>query len=291
MNRAWNEMRRAAKRGPLFLSCALSILAALLAAPLRAQQSTTISDAIVGATGNLTITAAQTFTTADGYVVAAGTKWVVALSASGQFTVTLYPTVGASPYNAFYYADYKTSAAQTREEWALPRSAAAVNLAAVRVLWPKAPSVLVPANQLQPPPGCLPIPSGSNIVLRATSPFVGWTCGPDNLGAVSMDLENPTAADAGKFQWKPKNALVLTRVSCDTDQGTVSVNFDLRTEAAPNTPGQQLLAASLSCNPSGAATTQFSASSVGGLAPVALLVTGTSGAPTIVRVYAEYQLN
>ena len=267
-------------------------LALLAAVGVRAQTTTSVSDSLLGATGTLTVTAGETFTTADGYTILVGTKYSTAIGTNGQFSISLPLTQGAAPFNAFYYADYSTTTTRVREQWAVPSSATPVKLTAVRVLWPQAPNVYVPANQLVPPPTCAgPLPNGTTLVLRYTFPFIGWTCGPDNLGAVSLDLENPTPADAGKFQWKPHSALTLTRVSCDTDQGTVSVNFDLRTEAAPNTPGTQVLSTPLICGPTGAASQTFSAASVAGLTPVALLVTGTNGAPTIVRIYAEYQLN
>lgn len=112
------------------------------------------------------------------------------------------------------------------------------------------------------------------------------------VAVAGLSLENPVITDSGKFQWKPNASVLLTRLSCNTDQGTVSVNFDLRTEASPNSTGLAVLSSPIVCSSTvTSATTTFSVSAVTSLSPVALNITTTSGTPTIVRVYLQYQLN
>lgn len=270
----------------------LFFMLAIASGSFAQQLFTTINDAITGASGNLTVTVAQTFTTTDGYVIGAGTKYIVTISSNGQFTITIPPTIGAAPFNAFYYADYVTSSTRVREQWALPVSAVPVNLAAVRVLWPQAPNNRIPATQIVPPPECTPIgASTSNLVLRYTTSPVGWICAPDNVGSVTMNLENPTPVDAGKFQWQPKNGLKLTSISCSVDSGTVSINLEVRSAAAPNSSGQQVLSTPLTCPSTTSSSTSFQTASVPGFSPVALIITASSGSPGVVRVYANYIVN
>lgn len=261
-----------------------------------AQNKTIVSDFLSTAggsavTGTLTVTNNSTMITADGFTVPQG-QVVTAQITSGQFSISLVPNVGAAPYGSVYYADYVTKTSRYREIWNVPNSATAVNLLAVRVVWPQAPNVLIPASQVVPPPTCTPIAAGNNnLVLRYTTNPAGWICAPDNIGAVTMDLENPTPVDAGKFNWEPKNGLNLTRISCSVDSGSVSVNLDIRTEAAPNSPGTQVLSVPLVCTPTTGATTAITFPAVPPQSPVALLITSTVGSPGIVRVHAEYILN
>jgi hypothetical protein len=289
------------KHGALYHSIVRAGLLALLLLFLQsvalAQVTTTVSDALVqpggqAATGSLTVTAAMTFTTADGFTVTSGQVVSATLAAGGNFTIALLPTIGAAPYNAFYYADYRTPSARVREQWAVPQSGVAIKLSSVRVLWPQAPNVLLPASQVVPPPTCTPsAASNTNLVLRYTTNPVGWVCAPDNTGAVTMNLENPTPVDAGKFQWTPKNGLTLTQVSCSVDIGTASVNLEVRSASSPNSSGQQVLASALACAPGGASSTSFQLAAVPGASPVALMVTTTSGNPGVVRVSVSYLLN
>lgn len=273
----------------------LSILAIWLLFPwlVFAQAQTSVSDALQQATGLLTVTAAETFTTADGFTVLQGQQFTATIGQGGTFTVALYPTVGAAPYNAFYYADYVTTTSRVREQWTVPSSPTTpVTLAQVRVLWPQAPNVIIPSEQFLPPPTCTPSTAqNTNLVLRYTTPFIGWICAPDNVGTVSMDLENPTPSDSGVFQWEPKNGLKLTRIYCNVDQGTAAINLDVRTEANPNNPGSAVLQAPLVCTPNGTSTNVFVVTAVASETPVALLITNVTGAPTILRIHSEYLLN
>src|SRR5258706_9204510 len=168
----------------------------------------------------------------------------------------------------------------------IQQSATPVNLLAVRALNPPAPALVIPFPQNIPPANCLALTRGVPVWTGTQ-----WDCGNANQGAVTIDLENPTGADSGKFQWKPKNALIINRVSCSVDQGTASINLDVRQDSTPNVSGTQMLATPLPCSTSTGATTSIANSNVSGLSPVALLVASTSGGVSVVRVHVEYQLN
>jgi hypothetical protein len=107
-------------------------------------------------------------------------------------------------------------------------------------------------------------------------------------GAVTLSLETPAPTDSGTFQWEPKNPLVLKRIACSTDVGSASVNLEVRTESAPNSTGTAVLSVPLTCVPTTATTTTFATASIPAQSPVALLITGVSGNPGIVRVNAQY---
>lgn len=270
----------------------LLVLMYLVLSPVGFSQAlTTITDRLsqpngAPVTGTLTISAAVTFITADGQTtVTVGSQTVVVLDSTGMFSISLAPNVGGAPNGSFYYVDYKSPTKIFRENWNVPVSSIPVRLRDVRVIWPQGlPNVLIPASQFAPPPSC-----GSAQVLRRVTN--GWICGADNLGAFSIDIQNPTAADSGVFQWKAKNGFMLTRISCDVDGGTVSVNLEIRTEAAPNAPGTLVLSVPLVCTPVTASTTSFVVPHVPSSSPVALAISTTTGSPGVVRVHPEYQLD
>jgi len=285
---------------PVLIFLVLFFIMLGMAAVSQAQIMTTVADTLVGPNGtpiigSLVVTNAVTMTTNDGFVIPAGQSVKVTLSSRGAFTVNLAPNTGSSPYNAFYYADYTTAAARIREEWVVPYNAAGpVKLTDVRALWPTAPNIKIPAAQFIPPPTCTPVAAAlTNLVLRYTTNPIGWICAPDNMGAVDLNLENPTPADAGKFQWEPKNALTITRIFCATDPGnSVTINLDVRTESSSNNPAaSQILTVPLQCTENGVSTTSFASDSVPAQSPVALLPLAISGTPGIVRVHVEYILN
>lgn len=104
-------------------------------------------------------------------------------------------------------------------------------------------------------------------------------------------LESPKTADSGLVQWKWPTAVAPQRVSCSvlgTAGESVTIQLELRTEAAPDDSGANVLTASLVCpQASSAVSTAFAVSSFPRNAPVALKVVAVSGAPKALRVYAE----
>ena len=53
----------------------------------------------------------------------------------------------------------------------------------------------------------------------------------------SFDLPSPSVGDSALYEHKLQRSGVIVRVSCSTDQGTASINLDLRQESSPNSSG------------------------------------------------------
>lgn len=264
-------------------------MAVLLAGTAAAQQKTTVADILLGPDGTpiigtLTIRAHQTFTASDGTVVNTGLVAVTTFSSSGSFSVQLVPNILSAPQGSYYDVYYTTERARLAEMWVVPISGSAVKLAAVRVQWPKAPNIGIPASQFLPPPGCAPPQT-----LRWTT--TGWLCGNDQLGTVSLTLLGPSPVDSGLPQWSPKNALQVKEISCTARDGTVSINFEIRTRSAPYTAGPAVLATPLVCDSPAAVTTTILNSAIPGDAIVALTISTTTGSPAAVAVHLKYELN
>jgi hypothetical protein len=163
----------------------LSLFAALtLPARIFAQQKTTVSDALVlptggGFIGTVTITPAQTFVSADGYTITP-VAVSVTTGASGQFTISLVPNIGASPSGTYYNVFYQSATAIYREVWVIPSSTTNVTLQQVRVIWPEAPAEMIPITQLTPPVNCVSLGGVPQYTAQ------GWTCTtPSGTAAVS----------------------------------------------------------------------------------------------------------
>jgi len=139
-------------------------------------------------------------------------------------------------------------------------------------------------------PNCLAL--GGSYFPQSINTDGTWNCvlGGGKVDAiVSFNVLNPDPTISGVYEHKWSKAVTVNRVSCSTNVGaTVSVDFDIRTEAAPNATGTSVIGgAGLICNGTTPVTTVFNASTIGANLPVALLVTSTSGVPTIVRVHIE----
>jgi hypothetical protein len=159
------------------------------AASLLAQTKTNVSDALTGIpSGTITVTAAETFTTSDGFTIPQGQQTVVAIGVNGQFSILLPPNIGAAPSGSFYNADYITPSSRFREVWVVPVSGSPVALSGVRVLWPRAPAVMLPMTQVTPPPNCIAL--GGFAQYTST----GWTCNTGGGGGAVTSVFGRTGA-------------------------------------------------------------------------------------------------
>jgi hypothetical protein len=107
----------------------------------------------------------------------------------------------------------------------------------------------------------------------------------------TFSIFDPTTSDTNKVQLYWPAAVTLQRVACATDAGTVTIQFDERAEATPNTAGTNSLTASLVCDTDSQTTTGFSDSGIAVDVPHNLQITATSGTPTIVRIHVKAQIN
>lgn len=109
--------------------------------------------------------------------------------------------------------------------------------------------------------------------------------------AHSIVIFDPTTADTGRVQHKFPSAVTLARLSCSTNTGTASINFDERGETTPNTAGSNVLSAALACDSDSQTTSTFSDAAIAANAPLNLQVTATSGTPGVVRVHLEFRID
>jgi len=114
----------------------MAVTPAGAAGVLSAVTTTTVSDTVYHADGTtatgMVLVNWTAFTTAAGQAIAGGSTSAV-IGASGVFTVTLAPNVGATPAGAFYTVTYHLDdGSVSRETWSVPVSSTTVGLAAVR---------------------------------------------------------------------------------------------------------------------------------------------------------------
>lgn len=120
-----------------------------------------------------------------------------------------------------------------------------------------------------------------------TVTYKGYAQGLKNP-TFSFDLPSPSVADSGQYQHKLSGNNTFARLSCSVDQGTASINLDVRQEANPNsTSGNPALASSLVCTTNTGSTTVFARPAYIANSPLALLITATSGSPSVLRVHVE----
>jgi hypothetical protein len=131
-------------------------------------------------------------------------------------------------------------------------------------------------------------PSSGDCVKWTSGRTLG-SAGPCFVTNFSMDIASPVSDDSGIYQHKAGRAYTITRISCSTDQGTVSINLDVRGESTPNTDGTLVMGAPLVCNASTASSTTFVSSAVSANSPVALIINSTNGSPNVVRVHVFTQ--
>ena len=196
MNAFIDGVRRTIRSGVLkgIIVSPLLLAFCLFTVPLAAQIKTTVSDNLVGpdgspAAGTLTITAAGSFESADGYNVAKG--WhVQAPVSNGSFSVVLIPNQGANPpgetdsYTVIYNLSSTWGTSYWSETWFVP-STGPVGLAAVRTL-PNFPATFLS-------------PQAANTILAG--PPSGSSGGPASFRAlVGADLPLPAANSLGGVQ-------------------------------------------------------------------------------------------
>ena len=144
------------------------------------------------------------------------------------------------------------------------------------------------------------VPSGSYVALKshdaaaATLTVDGCNgCGNGTSLVKDVEIDNPVAGnDSAKVQltWSKTGGATLQRVWCSTDQGTLSINFDVRTEAAPDTPGTNILSSNLVCNSTTATANTFAVGVVPQYAPLNLQINAAAGSPGIVRLHISKRL-
>ena len=113
----------------------------------------------------------------------------------------------------------------------------------------------------------------------------------------SFGVFDPATGDSDKIQWSPHAAIVITKVWCSTDAGTVTIMPDERAEATPNTQGTDILSAGLVCDTnnqsscaSGCTVNTITNGAIDAYDPVSLDIDAVSTA-VFVRIHFEYTVN
>lgn len=140
-------------------------------------------------------------------------------------------------------------------------------------------------------PGAVAVDVSGNVTITfataetGTCKLFGGSTSP-TIGSWSVDIETPQTADSGLWQHAVGNTYAITSVTCNTDQGTATINLDLRAASAPNASGAAVLGSPLVCAATGTAAQNVSpAVIVTAGSPVALTIMAVSGSPGIVRVH------
>lgn len=103
----------------------------------------------------------------------------------------------------------------------------------------------------------------------------------------SIQIPDPVAGDSLKYRIVLPSTSTVTKVACHLVGGTsLTVNFDKRTEAAPDTAGTNLLGTALTCTAGNAtqSTTTITSASVTAGAPAYLAIASVTGTPTFLYV-------
>ncbi len=114
-----------------------------------------------------------------------------------------------------------------------------------------------------------------------------------------IHIKSPVTGDSNMVQIYWPATVTITRVACSIDTGTsVTINFDERAEATPNTAGTNTLSADLVCDTnsqtscsSGCDVNTISDSGIAIRVPHNLQITGVSGTVNVLRVHLEATIN
>lgn len=107
----------------------------------------------------------------------------------------------------------------------------------------------------------------------------------------SLILRNPTDGDDAIAQTQFVTGVTITRVSCSTDVGAVTIELDERNESTPNAEGSSVLTSTLTCDADSEATTALNDASISAGSLVNLDIETVSGTPGVVRVFVEYTID
>ena len=172
------------------LFAVLALLTCASATFAQHMATTTIADALYNpdgspASGEIIIRANQTFRTADGYTVVAGTKYFANLGTGGTFSIAIAPTTMATPAGSSYTAVYVTALSETTQLWIVPPSSSPLNLSQVQI----APAAtLFPFSSIVPPLNCVSL---GGVIQYTTS---GYTCISTAITSISESQVTGLAA-------------------------------------------------------------------------------------------------
>lgn len=115
--------------------------------------------------------------------------------------------------------------------------------------------------------------------------------GYPNSEDFSVDIPSPALTDSGAYHHKVDHKAGVVRISCSTDQGTATIDLDMRAEATPNTPGTPVIGNNgLGCI---SATTNVATFFMNALVPqnsvLTPLVSNIQGSPTTLNIHVSVE--
>jgi hypothetical protein len=119
-------------------------------------------------------------------------------------------------------------------------------------------------------------------------------------GIKSIALFDPVAGDSGRVQLMFPTAVTLTRIACatKTSTSTVTLNFEKRAAATPDTSGTAVLSADLVADTnqqtacaSGCDVNTIVSAGVAARIPLALTISAVANVPTDLRCHLEYSVD
>lgn len=108
---------------------------------------------------------------------------------------------------------------------------------------------------------------------------------------ITWSLLDPATGDSGKLRARLPAAATIITVACDTDTGTVSINPQKRGRTTPNTAGTNALSSAIVCDTNAEETGTINSAGISASELLTLVVTATSGSPTVVNVYVTVRMN
>lgn len=118
---------------------------------------------------------------------------------------------------------------------------------------------------------------GSNNGCTLNEPFRSIT--------YNINILSPTTGLTNMAQLYWPGEVTLLGVDCSIDAGTsVTIQFDQRSQATPNTAGTNSMTSSLVCDTNTESTVSFSDATIPGFVPHNLQITGVSGSVGVVRI-------
>ncbi|PIR04915.1 MAG: hypothetical protein COV57_01960 [Candidatus Liptonbacteria bacterium CG11_big_fil_rev_8_21_14_0_20_35_14] len=104
-------------------------------------------------------------------------------------------------------------------------------------------------------------------------------------------LESPAITDDAIVQHKFPTAVTISRISCSTDVGTATIQFDERAEGTPNTAGTDVMTSALVCDANSEATTLFGNAGIAADAVLSLDIDAVATSPGVVRIHIDYSFD
>lgn len=101
----------------------------------------------------------------------------------------------------------------------------------------------------------------------------------------SLAIPSPSDTQDAFYQLKPSVAVTLSEISCSTDTGTVTIQFDERVETTPNAAGTDVLTSALVCDNDDQGSSAFDNAGIAANALLSLDIDATSGTPGVVRIH------